>query len=194
MRVSKATSAENRERILQAASRLFRECGLSGVGVDALTEAAGLTHGSVYSQFGSKQALAEAALAQVLAEREAASTEDGTLPVDQFIAWYLTPSHRDAPGDGCALAALGCEVARQPAPIRRVFTESLRRSFRRLAGRLAGAAAEDRAIAVLSTLVGAMVLARMVDDPTLSDRILAASRTVLTDRVATVGERLASPD
>ena len=58
MRVSKEKSAENRERILEAAARLFRERGLSGVGVDALTEAAGLTHGSLYSQFGSKSRLA----------------------------------------------------------------------------------------------------------------------------------------
>ena len=62
MRVSKEKVAENRERILKEAARLIRERGISGVGVDALTEAAGLTHGSLYSQFGSKERLAAEAL------------------------------------------------------------------------------------------------------------------------------------
>ena len=66
MRVSKEKAAENRERILTEAARLFREHGLSGVGVDALTDAAGLTHGSLYSQFGSKDRLAAEALSHAL--------------------------------------------------------------------------------------------------------------------------------
>src|ERR1700722_11842515 len=66
MRVSKEKAAENRERILTEAARLFRERGLSGVGVDALTDAAGLTHGSLYSQFGSKDRLAAEALSHAL--------------------------------------------------------------------------------------------------------------------------------
>src|SRR5690348_7671800 len=66
MRVSKEKAAENRERILKAASRLLRERGISGVGVDALTEAAGLTHGSLYSQFGSRERLVEEAVADAI--------------------------------------------------------------------------------------------------------------------------------
>src|SRR5271170_1796269 len=66
MRVSKEQAAENRERILKAASRLMRERGISGAGVDALTEAAGMTHGSLYSQFGSKERLVEEALTYVI--------------------------------------------------------------------------------------------------------------------------------
>jgi len=62
MRVSKEQSAQNRERILNAAARLLRERGIAGVGVDALAEAAGMTHGSLYSQFGSKERLVEAAV------------------------------------------------------------------------------------------------------------------------------------
>src|SRR5437660_6756057 len=67
MRVSKEKAAENRDRILKAASRLMRERGISGVGVDALTEAAGMTHGSLYSQFGSRERLVEEAVSDVLA-------------------------------------------------------------------------------------------------------------------------------
>ena len=69
MRVSKEQAAENRERILKAASRLMRERGISGVGVDALTEAAGMTHGSLYSQFGSKERLVEEAVAYAIAAK-----------------------------------------------------------------------------------------------------------------------------
>ena len=74
MRVSKEQAAKNRERILTAASRLIRERGISGAGVDALTEAAGMTHGSLYSQFGSKERLVEEALDCVIA---ASRVEDG---------------------------------------------------------------------------------------------------------------------
>src|SRR5438132_9992216 len=69
MRVSKEKAAENRERILKAASRLMRERGISGVGVDALTEAAGMTHGSLYSQFGSKERLVEEAVGYAIATK-----------------------------------------------------------------------------------------------------------------------------
>src|SRR5437764_14979813 len=69
MRVSKDQAAENRERILKAASRLMREHGISGVGVDALAEAAGMTHGSLYSQFGSKERLVEEAVAHAIASK-----------------------------------------------------------------------------------------------------------------------------
>src|SRR4051812_36650318 len=81
MRVSKEKAAENRGKILAAASHLMRERGISGVGVDALTEAAGMTHGSLYSQFGSKERLIEEAVAHAIATkgqelREEASVGD----------------------------------------------------------------------------------------------------------------------
>ena len=69
MRVSKKQAAENRERMLKAAARLIRERGISSVGVDALTEAAGMTHGSLYSQFGSKERLVEEAMAYAIAAK-----------------------------------------------------------------------------------------------------------------------------
>src|SRR5690349_714182 len=114
MRVSKEKAAENRTRILTEAARLFRERGLSGVGVDALTEAAGLTYGSLYSQFGSKERLAAEALAHALASSPAhrvSESEESALA--RFVSRYLSARHRDAPGHGCALAALGGEVPRQ---------------------------------------------------------------------------------
>ena len=87
MRVSKEKAAENRERILKAASRLIRERGISGAGVDALTEAAGMTHGSLYSQFGSKERLVEEALGYAIAA--SGKTTAGAPTLDRYISSYL---------------------------------------------------------------------------------------------------------
>src|SRR6201984_2137856 len=108
MRVSKEQGAENRERILKAASRLIRERGISGAGVDALTEAAGMTHGSLYSQFGSKERLIEDAVGAAIAA--SGKPAAGTATLDQYISSYLASEHRDQPGKGCPLAALACEM------------------------------------------------------------------------------------
>lgn len=186
MKVSKEKAAENRARILTAAARLFRERGLAGVGVDALTEAAGMTHGSLYSQFGSKERLAAAALTEALARSDARMLPESAMgqeAVTGFVARYLTAQHRDRPGEGCALAALGSEIHRGPASVRRAFTDGLRAMAGRLAALLPGRGRqppEEAALALLATLVGSLILARAVDDPDLSDRILAAGARHLT--------------
>jgi len=191
MRVSKAKSAENRARILEEASRLFRERGFAGVGVDALTEAAGLTHGSLYSRFGSKERLAAEAIAAAQAgSAERLVPEDPPATLEQVVRRYLSRSHRDSPGGGCALAALGSEVARQGEPVRAAYTDALRRLSDRLDALLpveAPEAKQDAALAAIATLVGALILARAVDDEALSDRILRASREELTTRFAGQG-------
>lgn len=178
MRVSKQETAANRARILEAAGRLFRQRGFDGVGVDALSEAAGLSHGSIYSRFGSKEALAEQALATLMAERLAVFDN---LPaegaIEAYIARYLSTSHRDHPERGCPLPSLGGDVARQGNGLRAAFTKGLRDSLARLTALMPGKAAarEEQAMATLATLVGALTLARAVDDPALSERILAAA-------------------
>lgn len=179
MRISKAQAAENRARILAEAGRLFRERGVAGTGVDALAEAAGLTHGSLYSQFGSKEQLAIEALTEAFAQ-SGAKHEDKELA--EFLDHYLSPRHRAAIGEGCAIAALCAEMPRQAPALRRSFTEGLRAMLRRVGSKLAarhGVADEEEALAAVSSLVGALVLARAVDDPELSERILAATRARL---------------
>ena len=179
MRVSKEKAAENRERILVAAARLFRERGIS-VGVDELASAAGMTHGSLYSQFGSKDRLAAEALKHALEGSAAKYRNVETL--DDYARRYLTARHRDMPGGGCAVAALGCDVPRAGGPMRRAFTEGLLRMVQRLSRlkrRRTRSAHEDEALAIAATLVGGIVLARAVDDAELSDRILAACRAAL---------------
>lgn len=181
MRVSRAKAAENRERILDGAARLFREQGLSGVGVDALAQSAGLTHGSLYSQFGSKERLAEEALRHALRGSAARLADARTL--DDFVARYLTPEHRDRRGEGCVVAALGSEMPRHGAAIRRGFTDAVRAMVGRVAGLMPRRRSpEDAALAATATMIGALTLARAVDDPDLSDRILAAARDHLAPR------------
>lgn len=180
MRVSKEKAAENRDRILTEASRMFRESGLSGVGVDALTEAAGLTHGSLYSRFGSKERLAAEAVTHARNTSAARISDVGTL--DAYVARYLSAEHRERRGDGCVIAALVGEIPRQGAAVRHSFTDAVRAFTKRIADLMPGRKSEDEALAIVATMVGALTLARAVDDPDLSGRILAAARDLSRSR------------
>ena len=174
MRVTQAKAAESRDRIVEAAARLFRERGLDGVGIDAIMEAAGLTHGGFYRHFRSKDDLAAEAVGLVL-PRGTASADD----VAGYAVQYLSVAHRDEPGRGCVMAALGGDAARGGAGVRRRFTELVSANIARFLpwfGAPDRPDARARAIAGLSAMVGALVLARAVDDPALSDEILAAVR------------------
>jgi TetR/AcrR family transcriptional repressor of nem operon len=183
MRVSKEQSAENRERILNAAARLMRERGISGVGVDALTEAAGMTHGSLYSQFGSKERLVEEAVAHAIASKGQEVPE--AFALNDYVSEYLSAQHRDMPGSGCPFAALVCEIPRQSARVRERFTAGVRGMVGLLSGRMGSGLKQrqrdDKALATVASLVGALVLARAVSDPKLSDDILRATRNSVSD-------------
>jgi TetR/AcrR family transcriptional repressor of nem operon len=183
MKVSKEQVAENRELILTQAARLFREKGVLGVGVDTLTKAAGLTAGSLYSRFGSKEKL----LAESLTHGHAVSQSRaaGVKRMEDAITMYLSPAHRDNPGAGCFMAALGCDMPRQSKEVRASFTEIVRKNTMSLARLLPIGRKrrnEDEVLATVATMVGAMVLARAVDDPDFSNRILSAARTHLIEQ------------
>jgi TetR/AcrR family transcriptional repressor of nem operon len=183
MRVSKEQAAKNRERILEATSRLMRERGISGVGVDALAEAAGMTHGSLYSQFGSKERLVEEAVAYAIAAKGQEVPE--VFALTDYVSEYLSAAHRDEPGSGCPFAALCCEMPRQSAGVRERFTAGVRDVIALLSGRMESRLKprqrEEKALATVASLVGALVLARAVNDPKLSDDILRATRSRLSD-------------
>ena len=183
MRVTREKMAENRERIVATAARLFREKGFDGVGVDAIMQGVGLTHGGFYRHFRSKDDLAAEAVAYGLAA--SAEKQAVLASVDDLVAAYLSPAHRDNRGGGCVMAALGGDMARQGIAVRRKLTSHVRGQLDRLADWLVGgsaAARRQQAIATLAGLVGAMVLARAVDDRALSDEILAAARAAYRDR------------
>lgn len=191
MRVSKEKAAENRERILKAASHLMRERGISGVGVDALTEAAGMTHGSLYSQFGSKERLVEEAIGYAIAAKGGEVPEAFSLK--DYVSEYLSAAHRDGPGSGCPFAALGCEMSHQSKGARDRFTAGVRGMMALLSGTM-GAGLKQRqrdeaALATIASLVGAVVLARAVNDPKLSDDILGATKKRFSTISARIGVR-----
>jgi TetR/AcrR family transcriptional repressor of nem operon len=177
MRVSREKAAENRERIVETAARLFREEGFDGVGVDAIMSAAGLTHGGFYGHFGSKDDLAAEALTRALqhgADRQSRYTNLGDL-----VSSYLSRRHRADRANGCAIAALGGDIVRQGEGVRSALTASVRGQLDRISRLLrSGTAASRRrrAIATLAGMVGALTLARAVNDPTLSEEILEAAR------------------
>ena len=174
MKVSREQAAANRERILEAAARLFRERGLDGIGVADLMAAAGLTHGGFYGHFQSKEALMALACGRAL-DRSLEKWRARSLP--EIVAAYLSPRHRDQPGSGCAIAALASDVPRQGPAVRRTYTEGVRALVDELAVHLPGrsrAARRRAAAAALAGMVGALLLARAVDDAALSDEILQA--------------------
>lgn len=186
MRVSREKAAENRERILKAAAGLFRAKGFSGAGVADIMQAADLTHGGFYGHFASKDDLA--AQASRRAMRRSAAVWQGVVsdapdhPYAALLDHYLSPRHRDDPGRGCAFAALGNDAARSAKSVRHAFTEGLEPLVAILTDAVPGsskAARRRKAVTAMATLVGALTLARAVDDPRLSDEILAAARREL---------------
>lgn len=183
MRYSAEHKAETHERIVRKAAAEFRSHGLDGVGVADIMKQAGLTHGGFYAHFDSKEALYEEALACAFSDSASqylAALEQ--VPKAQrasaLAAMYLTPQHRDRPDRGCALPALGSDVARRSPKLRARFEQGVER-LASLIQRDDGEAARGAAYAQIATMVGAMLLARGVRSKTLSDEILASARAQL---------------
>jgi TetR/AcrR family transcriptional repressor of nem operon len=181
MRVSREQAAKNRERIVGTAAQRFRERGFDGIGIADLMKAAGLTHGAFYGHFSSKEDLiAEAATLGMAQSLEAWTRVAAGAPGDPLSAIagaYLSPGHRDAPGMGCLVAALGSDVSRQAPSVRRAVTSAVRAGIDTLVRLARGskAARRQKAIHTYATMVGAMVMARAVDDAELSQEILDAA-------------------
>jgi TetR/AcrR family transcriptional repressor of nem operon len=98
---------------------------------------------------------------------------------------YLTPLHRDAPGHGCAVPALGAEIARESPKTRRVFSGRLEQMIDMIAAQIPGIprkAARKQAMAALATMMGTLVMARVAGSGDFSDEILGAGRRALLDR------------
>lgn len=181
MRVSRAQFQENREKILQAAARLFRERGFDQVGVADVMQAAGLTHGGFYGHFKSKDDLiVQAALeaSDAVVERWGKIVEaQGEGALNTFAKAYLGAEHLASPGAGCVVAALGPEIARQPPAARGALTASLKKVvdlLQRAAPGATEAAKRREALAAYSSWIGALVLARISDDAAFSEEVLEA--------------------
>jgi TetR/AcrR family transcriptional repressor of nem operon len=179
MKVTKDQAAATRARILDEAAKLFRERGFSGIGVADLMQSIGLTHGGFYGHFRSKEALmAEAcqrAVSIMLEEWNRVADAAPSKPLAAIAVRYLSTRHRDRSGTGCLMAALGPEVSRQAAPVRQVVTEclgSVLEFLARLTPAKTAAAKHKKAIVTFASMVGALVIARAVNDPKVSEEIL----------------------
>jgi TetR/AcrR family transcriptional repressor of nem operon len=189
MRVSREQAAENRERIVQVAAKLFRERGFDGIGVADLMKAAGLTHGGFYGNFASKDDLVAEASGRALNElSEYWTAVIEKAPQSAFatiVHRYLSEGHRDAPGQGCLVAALGSELGRQARPVRRLVTKGINAFIGQLMQLVPGkskAARRRQALSDLAAMVGAVTIARAVDDPALSKDVLNAVASALSER------------
>lgn len=182
MKVSREQVAANRRRILEAASALFRERGFEAVTVAEVMHAAGLTHGGFYGHFKSKDDL----IAQCLAHGAAGSPGE-KLDLLRYADSYLCSDHLDDVAGGCLMAGLGPDTLRQGPEARAAMTASLQRQIERLSSGAPGATAGKKrraAIGSWSAMVGAMILARISDDPVLAKEVLAQTRAWIGEKAA----------
>lgn len=182
MRVSRVQAEENRETVINVASKLFRERGFDGIGLKDVMASAGLTQGAFYKQFKSKEDLTAQASTRAFegaaARWEHASREHPEDPIGAIIDFYLTRDHRLERQEGCPIVALGADAARQSEEVRASFEAGIRNHLRILSEASAGTdhtAASIHPMAILSTMVGAVLLSRAVNDEVLSDEILEAA-------------------
>jgi TetR/AcrR family transcriptional repressor of nem operon len=176
MKISRDDVIRNRKRILASAARLFRERGFDGVTVAQIMSASDLTHGAFYGYFKSKDDLIAQMLANLLLPPPEGASEVPDDDIHFYSSAYLSGKHRDDRGNGCPYAALGSEIARAPKAIRKVMTKAVRHRIDRLSTTASGQTEKDRrrnAIAGWSAMIGALLLSRIVDDPRLSNEILA---------------------
>lgn len=191
MKVTREQAAQNRDRVLDVAARLFRERGFDGIGVVDLMKSAGLTHGGFYGQFTSKEDLMAQACAragqETLRKFQAAADRSPASPLTGVAQMYLSTLHRDQAGNGCLVAALGADAARQGPTLRQAISESVNAVVGLLAGWVPGrtkAARRARALSSYASMVGALVLARAVEDKALSDEILQAVAASMVEDAA----------
>ena len=186
MRVSRIQAAENRETVINVASRLFRERGFDGIGLKDLMKGAGLTQGAFYKQFGSKEDLAVEASRRALESASGrwsdAAAQNPDDPLGAVIGFYLSGDHRGEKMDGCPIVALGSDAARQGTDVKASFEAGIKEHLEILGRFIAetnGEESEGKAMAILSTMVGAVLLSRVVNDPDLAQAFLDAA----TDQV-----------
>jgi AcrR family transcriptional regulator len=176
------------ERIVGAAARAIRRSGYNGTGVAEIMKEAGLTHGGFYAHFGSREAMLAEAVDQagaeslaVLARAVAAAPPMKALEV--LLQAYLSKAHVEAAETGCPIAALGSETSRQPPKVRRVATRRIKKLIDLVARQSPNwgqPGAHEHALVTAATMVGALLLARAVDEPGLSKALREAALKHLT--------------
>jgi AcrR family transcriptional regulator len=181
MRYEKGRKDTSRRKIMDVAVERFRKDGIAGSGLATIMKDAGLTNGAFYPHFPSKADLVRETISDALSTQAVwlrQVLDEGGLT--HLTDLYLSPGHRDDPGQGCASAALLPELARQPVETRGMYAEQSRALVLLLADALPAdmEAKEDVACAIFATLIGTLQLARAVDKD-MSERILQAGKDAI---------------
>jgi AcrR family transcriptional regulator len=178
-----AAKEATHERIVSVAARAIRRSGYDGTGVADIMKEAGLTHGAFYAHFASREAMLAEAASRACAESAAAAAKvvAGAAPdksLASMLGAYLSREHLEHAEAGCLLAALGSETSRQAPEVRRVATRHIKEMIDLVARQLPDwgqPGAHERALVTVATMVGALLLARAVDEPGLSDALREAA-------------------
>jgi TetR/AcrR family transcriptional regulator, transcriptional repressor for nem operon len=192
MRYSKEHKLETRARIVKKASMRLREKGAHGIGVADLMKDAGLTHGGFYAHFDSREALVIEAFSHAMDRgterwRKLAEQTSPEKRLATIVESYLTPVHRDDPGRGCAVPTLAAEIARENPRTRKAFAAKLEQMIDMLAAQIPDVsrkAARKQAMAVIATMMGTVVLARVAGSGEFSEETLGAGREAVLGRTA----------
>lgn len=191
---SQSEKTASHERIVRAASARIRRDGIDNVTVAELMSEAGLTHGGFYRHFDSRDELiaeaVEAALEHGARRTAKVAVPDGEDPLRTIVDSYLSWIHRDRPDAGCAVAALAADVSRSSPRAREAYSRQVRGSIELLRDLLPDEGPEatrEHAHLVLAALVGALSMARAVNDAELSDEILALTARALQRDVQAPG-------
>jgi TetR/AcrR family transcriptional regulator, transcriptional repressor for nem operon len=174
MKVTKDQAAANKEAILSAASKMYREKGIDGIGIGELSRSVGLTHGGFYGQFpGGKEQLASEAVSRTFET----NIEDwrAAKSIPELLKGYLTQSHLANWTEGCPIPALGADVARNGGAISHSFTKGVQTLIETLLPLVDGETDDEKhqeALRILSSITGAILIARALDNPGLSEQFL----------------------
>jgi TetR/AcrR family transcriptional regulator, transcriptional repressor for nem operon len=175
----RAAKEASHERIVAAAARAIRRSGYDGTGVADIMKEAGLTHGAFYAHFPSREAMLAEAAVQACAESAAVAADvvadaPAEKALESMLRAYLSREHLEHVETGCPLAALGSETPRQAPEVRRATTRHIKAMIDLVARQSPDwgqPSAHEHAIVTIATMVGALLLARAVDEPVLSDRL-----------------------
>lgn len=174
---SQEDKANSRAKIVAAAAHRIRESGLSGFSIADVMKDADLTHGGFYGHFESRDELVAAALDQALRRSKVVYDSDAQLSLKQIVTEYLSRAHRDAPPDGCAVVALGSEIARSDGEAREVMNTHLKKYFQKISEVLGNN--RELAIPIVCMMNGALTLSRLLDDKAMSDKVLKDTRNLI---------------
>jgi TetR/AcrR family transcriptional repressor of nem operon len=195
--VSKETTGLNRGALLGAASRLFREKGIDGVGVAEIAKEAGLTHGALYKHFPSKEALAAEAFYHPIATKNAetdVSDEGRDRSFEEYLDAMFSIEHRDNLANGCPMTASASEIARQGPAVAASFTRAFKERVTDLEAsikrRMPASQRRQFAVSALAAQIGAIAVARAVAkvDASLSKEVLQAVRETLKSTRTVTGK------